>query len=236
MGRKDKRRPEQMRPVRITAGYIKNVPESVLAEFGDTAVLCSATIEEKVPPFLKGKKCGWVTAEYGMMPRSGRERVPRDNFKSGRSLEISRLIGRSLRMTADLKILGERTITLDCDVLQADGGTRTAAITGGWVALKLAERKLMEEKLIKKSFIADQAAAVSVGINGKIILLDLCYEEDSSADADMNVVALKKGGLVEVQGTAERAPYSVQQLNGLVNTALEGIMGLYTIQDKAVKN
>jgi len=235
MTRDDKRGHNQLRPVRITAGYLKNAPESVLVEFGNTALLCAATVEEKVPPFLKGQGRGWVTAEYGMMPRSGLERVPRENFKSGRSLEISRLIGRSLRMSADLKLLGERTVTLDCDVLQADGGTRTAAITGGWVALCLADHKLTGQRSIKKSFLTDQVAAISVGIVGKSVLLDLCYTEDSSAGTDMNVVMLKKGGLVEVQGTAEKAPYSIEQMNQMVNRAASGIRQLFVEQNRVLK-
>ncbi len=217
MAREDKRSCNQLRPVRITSGYLRNTPESVLVEFGNTALICTATLEEKVPPFLKGQGKGWVTAEYGMLPRSGLERVPRENFKGGRSLEISRLIGRSLRMSADLKILGERTVTV------------------GWVALGLADKKLFRQKLIRRSFLADQAAAVSVGICGRSLLLDLCYSEDSSADVDMNVVALKKGGLVEVQGTAEKIPYTIGQMDKMVSLALSGIKQLFAEQDRALK-
>jgi ribonuclease PH len=231
----DKRKDEQLRPARISPGYLSNAPESVLIEFGRTAVVCSATIEEKVPPFLKGRGQGWVTAEYGMLPRSGLERIPRENFRGGRSLEISRLIGRSLRMAVDLKLLAERTITVDCDVLQADGGTRTAAITGGWVALALAEKGLLRQKSIARPFIKDQVAAVSVGLSGGSLLLDLCFSEDSSADVDMNVVALKKGGLVEVQGTAERKPYTLDQMDRMVLLALEGIKKLHAEQIRALK-
>jgi ribonuclease PH len=230
----DKRK-GQMRPIRITTHFLNNLPRSVLVEFGQTAVLCSSAIEEKVPPFLKGSGRGWVTAEYSMLPGSSRERISRDNYRGGRSLEISRLIGRSLRMSADLAGLGERTVIVDCDVLQADGGTRTAAITGGWVSLALANRELLAGRRIARSCLTDQVAAVSVGISGTRLLLDLCYEQDSVADVDLNVVALKSGGLAEVQGTAERKPFSPEQLNRMVSLALKGIREIYAAQDRAIK-
>jgi ribonuclease PH len=231
----DKRKNNQLRPVKITAGYLNKLPESVLVQFGDTAVICSASIDEKVPPFLKGQGRGWVTAEYAMLPGSGSDRVSRENFKSGRSLEISRLIGRSLRMSTNLQLLGERTITIDCDVLQADGGTRTAAITGGWVALNLAARKLASKKMISRSFITNQVAAVSAGIYHAQEILDLCYVEDSQSEVDMNIVALRKGGLAEVQGTAEKKPFSLIQMDKMVKLALSGIDRLFTLQTKALK-
>lgn len=234
--RNDRRKPGQLRPVKITAGYLRNTPESVLIETGNTVLVCAATVEEKVPPFLKGKGKGWITAEYGMLPRSGGERIPRENFRSGRSLEISRLIGRSLRMSSDMNMLGERTITVDCDVLQADGGTRTAAVTGGWVALNLSAQRLVQQRMISKTFVTDQLAAVSAGmINGSLIL-DLCYAEDSVADVDMNVVALKRGGLVEVQGTAEKKAYTVGQMDKMIIMALEGINKLFSAQNRALRD
>jgi ribonuclease PH len=225
----------RMRPVNITPHYLKNLPRSVLVEFGNTAVLCSTSIEDRVPPFLKGAERGWVTAEYSMLPGSSRNRVSRDSYRGGRSLEISRLIGRSLRMSADLVGLGERTVTVDCDVLQADGGTRTAAITGGWVSLALAERELLASRSISHKFLTDQVAAVSVGMSASRLLLDLCYDQDSSADVDLNVVALRRGGLAEVQGTAERRPFSPEQLNRMVRLALNGIRQLYASQERAIK-
>lgn len=211
---------------------------SCLIQMGDTKVICSASVDEKVPPFLKGKGKGWLTAEYSMLPGSCQERIMRDSTKgkpSGRTQEIQRLIGRSLRAVVDLELLGERTILLDADVLQGDGGTRTASITGCFIALAIAVEKLKKKKLIGKSPIRDYVAAISVGIIDGEPMLDLCYQEDSRADVDMNVVMTSSGKFIEVQGTAEHDPFSQQQMDKMLTLAQKGISQLVSIQKKNVK-
>lgn len=229
----DGRRADQLRKIKITKHFTKYAEGECLIEFGDTRVLCTASVEESVPPFLKNSGTGWVTAEYGMLPRSCPTRVKRD-ASSGRSQEIQRLIGRSLRAVVDFKALGERTIKIDCDVLQADGGTRTAAITGGFVALALALKRLVKQGVLKELPLKDYVAAVSVGIFKGNSILDLNYPEDSQADMDMNVVMVGKGLFVEIQGTAEREPFSKAQADGLLKLAKQGIEELFAIQKKNV--
>jgi len=225
-----------MRPVRITRGYMKYAEGSCLIEFGDTKVICTASVEEKVPPFLKNSGQGWVTAEYAMMPRSCRERTPRDTRgPGGRTVEIQRLVGRSLRAVVDMAALGERTILLDCDVLQGDGGTRTASVTGAFVALAEAARWMIAEKMIRRMPLADLVAAVSVGAVGTEELLDLCYDEDRYAAVDMNVVMTDKGRFIEVQGTAEGAPFDRVRLNRLLDLAQIGIRQLHKLQREALE-
>jgi ribonuclease PH len=227
------RAPDQLRAVRFTRHFTQHAEGSVLVEFGDTRVLCTATIEEGVPGFLRGKGQGWVTAEYGMLPRATHTRSPREAAKgkqSGRTQEIQRLIGRSLRAITNLAALGERTVTLDCDVLQADGGTRTAAITGAYVALADACDGLQLKKLISASPLHGQVAAVSVGICGGVPVLDLDYAEDSGAETDMNVVMNNGGGFIEVQGTAEGHAFRRHELDALLNLAAEGIATLFQLQ------
>jgi ribonuclease PH len=228
---------DQLRQVTITRGYTKHAEGSVLIAFGDTKVLCTASVEERVPGFLKGKGQGWLTAEYGMLPRSTHTRTDREAARgkqSGRTQEIQRLIGRSLRAVTDLKALGERTIQLDCDVLQADGGTRTAAITGCFVALHDAVGTLLKAGVITASPIRDHIAAVSVGVVDGVPVLDLDYPEDSSCDTDMNVVMTGSGGFVEVQGTAEGAPFSRAEMDRLLILAELGIKQLVTKQKAAL--
>jgi ribonuclease PH len=232
------RKPDQLRAVRITRGYTRHAEGSVLVEFGDTRVICTASVLDRVPPHLKGLARGWVTAEYGMLPRATNTRGDREAARgkqSGRTQEIQRLIGRALRAVTDLGKLGERTLHLDCDVIQADGGTRTAAITGAFVALHDAVGRLIEQKLIAASPIRDFVAAVSVGIHGGMPLLDLDYAEDSASDTDMNVVMTGSGGLVEVQGTAEGAPFSRQELDAMLALAEKGIRELIAAQRAALK-
>jgi ribonuclease PH len=227
------RRPDELRQIRFLRHYTRHAAGSVLVEFGDTRVLCTANISERVPPFLRGKSSGWLTGEYGMLPGSTSERTDREAARgrqSGRTLEIQRLIGRSLRAAIDLKALGERTITLDCDVLQADGGTRTAAITGAWVALKDAIAQLLERGELTTSPLAGQIAAVSVGLWEGAAVLDLDYAEDSTAEADMNVVMNADGGLIEVQGTAEGAAFSRAQLDELLDLAAAGLNEIFQFQ------
>ncbi len=227
------RTPDQLRPVRFTRRYTRHAEGSVLVEFGDTRVLCTATVEGSVPSFLRNSGRGWVTAEYGMLPRATHTRSPREAAKGkqgGRTLEIQRLIGRALRAVVDLKALGERTITLDCDVLQADGGTRTAAITGGYVALVDAVGALVKRGQLKESPVHGQVAAVSVGISGGIPVLDLDYLEDSEAETDMNVVMNNGGGFIEVQGTAEGHAFRRHELDELLNLAAGGIGQLLALQ------
>ncbi len=234
--RPSSRESRQMRAVRFTRHFTRHAEGSVLVEFGETRVLCTASVEESVPPFLKGKGQGWITAEYGMLPRSTHTRTAREAAKgkqSGRTQEIQRLIGRSLRAVADLNLLGERQITLDCDVLQADGGTRTASITGACVALHDAVAGLMEAGKLAQNPLRDFVAAVSVGIYQGVPVLDLDYDEDSACDTDMNVVMTGSGGIVEVQGTAEGAPFSRAELDNLLELADFGIRGLIA-QQKAV--
>jgi ribonuclease PH len=218
-----------LRTIVLEPGFSKHAEGSCLARFGDTQVLCTASLEDRVPPHVYGTGAGWVTAEYGMLPRSTHERMAREAARGkqgGRTLEIQRLIGRALRASIDLKALGVRTITLDCDVLQADGGTRTAAITGAWVALSLAVRSLQKAGKLKANPILRSVAAVSVGMKGGAALLDLDYGEDSTADVDMNVVATGEGALVEVQGTAEGKAFDRAALDAMLDLALAGIKTL----------
>jgi ribonuclease PH len=233
----DKRQKEQLRPNKITPAYTKFAEGSVLIEMGETRVLCNATIEEKAPPFLKGTNKGWITAEYSMLPRATLIRNQREANRgkvSGRTNEIQRLIGRSLRAVVDLEALGERTITLDCDVIQADGGTRTAAITGAFVALVFALGKLVKEGKLKKLPIRDWLAAVSVGKVKDELLLDLCFKEDSQAIVDMNLVMTGKGEFVEIQGTAEGAPFTGSELNELLSLGSKGISQLIDKQKEVL--
>ena len=235
--RADGRRPDALRPVRITRHYTMHAEGSVLVEFGNTKVLCTASVEEKVPPHQRGSGEGWVTAEYGMLPRATHSRSSREAAKgkqSGRTQEIQRLIGRSLRAVFDLKALGERTITLDCDVLQADGGTRTAAITGAFVAAQDAVHQLLAEGKITASPLLHPVAAISVGIVGGVPVLDLDYLEDSGCDTDMNVVMTGAGHYVEVQGTAEGLPFSRAEMNQLLLLAEKGIAELIVLQQAAL--
>lgn len=231
------RAPDALRPVRITRGYTRHAEGSVLIEFGDTRVLCTASVEERVPPHKKGSGEGWVTAEYGMLPRATHTRSSREAAKgkqTGRTQEIQRLIGRSLRSVFDLKMLGERTITIDCDVLQADGGTRCASITGAWLALHDACAKLVAEGRLPANPVRDHVAAVSVGIVEGTPVLDLDYPEDSGCDTDMNVVMTGSGGIVEIQGTAEGEPFTRLQMNQLVDLAEAGIAQLIALQQAAL--
>jgi ribonuclease PH len=231
------RRPDELRSLSITRGYTIHAEGSVLVAFGNTKVLCTASVEESVPGFLKGKGQGWVTAEYGMLPRSTHTRTAREAAKgkqSGRTQEIQRLIGRSLRAITDLAALGERQITLDCDVLQADGGTRCASITGACVALHEACNKLVAAGKLTASPMRDFVAAVSVGIFEGAPVLDLDYDEDSTCDTDMNVVMTGSGGLVEVQGTAEGAPFSRAELEALLDLATAGLSTIISTQKKAL--
>jgi ribonuclease PH len=228
---------DALRPVTITRRYTKHAEGSVLVAFGDTQVLCTASVEEKVPPHVRGTGAGWVTAEYGMLPRATHTRSDREAARgkqSGRTQEIQRLIGRSLRCVFDLEALGERTISLDCDVIQADGGTRTAAITGAFVAAQDAVSWLLGQGLIARSPIRDHVAAVSVGIVEGTPLLDLEYLEDSACDTDMNVVMTGSGGFVEVQGTAEGAPFTREEMTTMLHLADKGIRELVNAQRKAL--
>ncbi len=235
--RPSQRQPDQLRVVRITRNFTRHAEGSVLIEMGDTRVLCTASVEENLPPFLRGKGQGWVTAEYGMLPRATHTRSAREAAKgkqTGRTQEIQRLIGRSLRAVTDLKALGERQITLDCDVLQADGGTRCAAITGAWIALHEACEKLVQAGKLPTNPIRDHVAAVSVGIYQGSPVLDLDYPEDSNCDTDMNVIMTGKGGIVEVQGTAEGEPFTREQMNMLMDLAQMGIKQLVAAQESAL--
>src|SRR4029078_583780 len=231
--RADGRRKDQIRPVKVTRNFIKHAEGSVLIEMGDTTVICAASIEEKVPPFLKGKGQGWVTAEYSMLPRSTHERSPREAVKGkqgGRTLEIQRLVGRALRAVTDMSQMGERSIWLDCDVIQADGGTRNASITGAFIALADACTVLKKRGLIKRRPLTDYLAAISVGKVGGEILVDLAYTEDSMADVDMNVVMTGQGRYVEVQGTAERTPFAKQEMDEFMAMGWSGIQSLTALQ------
>ncbi len=228
----------QLREIKLTCGYTKHAEGSVLIEFGDTKVLCNASVDKSVPRFLKGKGEGWVTAEYGMLPRSTHSRMGREasqGKQSGRTLEIQRLIGRSLRAVMDMKALGEQTITIDCDVLQADGGTRTAAITGGYVALCLAVQTMLARKQIKFNPIHGQIAAVSVGIYNGVPVLDLDYDEDSNAETDMNIVMNDAGAFIEIQGTAEGHAFRKDELDVLLELANSGIQTLLAKQLEALE-
>jgi ribonuclease PH len=238
MARPSGRTPDQLRRVSFERRHAKHAEGSVLIEFGDTQVLCTASVEETVPPFLRGKGQGWITAEYGMLPRATHTRTAREAARgkqTGRTQEIQRLIGRSLRAVADLKALGERTVTLDCDVLQADGGTRTASITGSFVALAQACEHLQRRRLLAASPLHGQVAAVSVGIVGGVPVLDLDYAEDSQAETDMNVVMNNGGGFVEVQGTAEGHAFRRHELDALLNLAAAGIAQLFALQAQALQ-
>jgi ribonuclease PH len=232
------RQPDELRPVRLTRGYNRHAEGSVLVEFGDTRVLCTASLEERVPPFLRGQGQGWITAEYGMLPRATHERSPREAARGrqgGRTLEIQRLIGRSLRAALDLSRLGERTLTFDCDVLQADGGTRTAAITGAWVALWDALAGLRARGLLEVDPLRAQVAAVSVGISDGEAILDLDYAEDAAAHTDMNLVMDTDGRFIEIQGTAEGAPFTRAELEGLLELGAHGIRQLHALQREALE-
>jgi ribonuclease PH len=231
------RAPAELRAIKLTRNYTKHAEGSVLVEFGDTKVICTASVNEGVPRFLKGKGEGWVTAEYGMLPRSTGSRMNREaaqGKQGGRTMEIQRLIGRSLRAVVDTAALGERTITIDCDVIQADGGTRTASITGGYVALADAIRHLREKKLIKKDPLYGQVASVSVGIHQGVPIVDLDYAEDSSAETDMNVVMNDGGAFIEVQGTAEGHAFRREELDAMLALADQGIRQLLEKQREAL--
>ncbi len=234
------REPDQLRNVNMTRKYIKNAQGSCLIEMGETRVLCTASVEDRVPPHLRNTGSGWITAEYGMLPACSHGRIPRESSRGkvgGRTHEIQRLIGRSLRAVVDLDLLGERTIWIDCDVLQADGGTRTASITGAYVALRDALDWMLAEKLIGRNPLRDQVAAISVGIiNEENLILDLDYSEDSNADVDMNVVMTGGGNLIEVQGTAEGQAFSREQMNALVDLAEKGIRELMAMQSAAFES
>jgi ribonuclease PH len=235
MPRVDGRANNQMRPVKITRNYMKYAEGSCLVEFGDTKVICTASVDERVPPFLKNTGEGWVTAEYSMLPRSCKERTQRDTKgPGGRTVEIQRLIGRSLRSVVDMKALGERQVLIDCDVLLADGGTRTASITGAYVALYDAFRWMIKGGLLRKMPMSEMVAAVSVGASMEGELLDLCYAEDRYAAVDMNVVMTDKGRYIEVQGTAEGAPFDRNRLNRLLDLAAKGIQELNALQRQAL--
>ncbi|MBU1864328.1 MAG: ribonuclease PH [Candidatus Omnitrophica bacterium] len=237
MTRPDKRKAQQLRKIDIKRGYLKNADGSCFIECGNTKVLCAATLEEKVPHFMRNSKKGWLTAEYSMLPVSCSNRIIRDGTRgkiSGRTHEIQRLIGRSLRAVIDFEKLGERTIWIDCDVIQGDGGTRTASITGAFFALAELVEKYIKRGTLAESVIKDYIAAVSVGIVNETILLDLCYEEDSQAAVDMNIVMTGSGKLIEIQGTAEGEPFSVQELNKLLLVAKKGITQIVSTQKKYV--
>lgn len=231
MKRHDGRIPNQLRPIKITKNYMKNAEGSCLIEFGQTKVICTASVEEGVPPFLKGSGKGWVTAEYGMLPRSCTSRIKREKT-SGRTEEIQRLVGRSLRAVVDMGKLGERTVRIDCDVLQGDGGTRTASITGGFIALADAILWMNKNKMIDSVPIKDFVAAISVGVYQGVPVLDLNYIEDSKADVDMNIVMLGSGEYVEVQGTGEGGSFSDKQMQQLLQLARQGIKELLILQKK----
>ena len=234
--RHDGRQPHDLRDLKISRDFLSTAEGSVLIEIGGTKVLCTASIEESVPRFLRGKNSGWITAEYGMIPRSTKTRMDRESVRGkqkGRTQEIQRLIGRSLRAAVDLSRLGERTVFIDCDVIQADGGTRTASITGAWVALNDAMNSLVASEALIGSPVTNQIAAVSVGIVNNIPVLDLDYVEDSSAQTDMNVVMNESGLFIEIQGTAEHDPFSNSELNGMLDLAKVGIQDLLELQIKS---
>ena len=237
MPRIDGRGSSQMRPAKITRGFMPHAEGSCLIEMGNTRVICTASVEDKVPPFLKGKNEGWVTAEYGMLPRSTHTRSMRETKSgpSGRTMEIQRLIGRSLRTIVEMPVLGERTIWIDCDVLQADGGTRCASITGAYVAVVEACRKLVDARQIARMPILCAVAAVSVGMVGTDDVLDLNYAEDSNAGVDMNVIATDKGKYIEIQGTAEKVPFDRARMNRLLDLAQIGLDELFRLQRTALE-
>lgn len=237
MPRFDGRKSGEIRHAKLTPGFMPYAEGSCLAEMGNTRVICTASIEEKIPPFLKGQGQGWVTAEYSMLPRATQTRTGRETKSGpgGRTVEIQRLIGRSLRTVVEMPVLGERTIWLDCDVLQADGGTRCAAITGAYVALALACHKLVLERAIPRMPLIGMVAAISVGVVGTDELLDLCYEEDHKCAVDMNVIATDKGKYIEVQGTGEQIPFDRNRLNRLLDLAQIGLDELFSLQKAALK-
>ena len=235
MKRIDGRRPDQLRRVTVQKNYLKHAEGSCLISFGDTKVVCSASVEEGVPPFLKGKGQGWVTAEYGMLPRSCTQRINREKGGgSGRTQEIQRLVGRSLRAVVDMKKLGERTVKIDCDVIQGDGGTRTASITGGYIALAMAVKKMQKQKLIASSPLIEQVAAISVGMKDGRAVLDLNYAEDSTAEVDMNIVMVGAGKFVEIQGTAEGKAFAKKDMDAMIKLADKGIRELFLMQKRAL--
>ena len=236
--RLDGRSLDQIRPVQITPSYMRYADGSALIETGITKVICTATLENKVPPFLIGSRSGWLTAEYGMLPRSTKTRVfreARSGRPKGRTQEVQRIIGRSLRAVVDLEKIGERTITIDCDVIQADGGTRTASVSGAYVALSEAVKKMMEDGKLQENPMKDAVAAVSVGIVDGVPMLDLCYEEDSSAEVDLNVVMTGSGTFVDVQGTAERTPFDRKQMDAMLDLAESGIREILLVQQEALR-
>jgi len=238
MQRSNGRKPSELRKIKITKDYIKFAEGSCLIEFGNTKVIATASVEDGVPPFLKGKGRGWVTAEYSMIPRSCKTRVPREASKGklgGRTHEIQRLVGRALRSVVDMSKIGERTVWLDCDVIQADGGTRCASITGSFVALALAFERMQKEGLIKEIPISDYVAAISVGIFDGKPILDLDYDEDSNSEVDMNIVMTGAGKFIEIQGTAEKEPFSKSEMNSLLGLAEKGIGEIIGIQKKILK-
>lgn len=235
--RPSEREPNQLRPINITRNFLKHAEGSILVEYGDTKVICTASFQEGVPPFLKGSKKGWLTAEYGMLPRSTHERMKREaasGKQSGRTQEIQRLIGRSLRTCLDFAVLGENTIFIDCDVIQADGGTRTASITGACIALHDALQRMLEKKIIKQNPLRFLVASVSVGMHQGQAILDLDYAEDSQAETDMNIVMAENGDFIEIQGTAEKTPFSPNELNVMIALAKLGTAELFAIQRKAI--
>ena len=235
--REDGRKVDSLREIKITKDFNLYAEGSVLIEFGNTKVICTASVSEKVPPFMRGQGKGWLTAEYSMIPRATGERNQRESAKgklSGRTMEIQRLIGRALRTAVDLDKLGERTITIDCDVIQADGGTRTTSISGGFIALALAVKKLMKERVLSVNPIVSNVAAISVGIVRGTPMLDLMYTEDSAAEVDMNVVMNGKGEFVEVQGTGEEATYTRKELNELIDLAEVGIKEIIRLQNEII--
>ena len=239
MTRIDGRANDALRSIKITPSYLAFAEGSVLIEVGMTKVLCAVTVEERVPAWMRGEKRGWITAEYSMLPRSTLTRTPRESAKgrpSGRTLEIQRLIGRSLRATVDMEALGERTLTVDCDVLQADGGTRTASVTGAYVALCQALQGLVRKGLLHRAPVKTAVAATSVGIVDGEYLLDLCYEEDFHADVDFNLVMTAEGEFVEVQGTAEKAPFSRQRMDSLLALGSKGIRELLAVQRQVIQS
>jgi ribonuclease PH len=236
--RTDKRQPNKLRPTFLGPGFAKYAEGSCFVKFGDTHVICTATVEERVPHFLKNTGSGWITAEYGMLPRATHQRVDREASRgkqTGRTQEIQRLIGRALRSVVDLKLLGERQIKIDCDVLQADGGTRTASITGAYVALYQALRKMVNNKVLAKLPIIDQIAAISCGIVNENVLLDLDYNEDSAAEVDANFVITGSGKLVEIQATAEKSAFDEKEFSAMLAFAREGISELITLQKQVLK-
>ena len=238
MTRQNGRKPNELREIKVTKDYIKYAEGSCLIEFGDTKVIATATVENYVPPFLKGKGTGWVSAEYGMIPRSCRTRVQREASRGklgGRTQEIQRLIGRSMRSVVNMAVLGERTIWLDCDVIQADGGTRCASITGSFMALIMALDKMQKEGIITGIPVSDYVAAVSVGISGGNPILDLDYEEDSAAEVDMNIIMTGGGKFIEIQGTAEREPFGKDDLDSLIALGKKGIDSLVLMQKRMLK-